>query len=135
MKGTKHGQMIANQMLDVAIRVQAIRPFTVTQMVRSMYEGCHGEFGYRRILARAATFVFSLRCGCQERDMLCELQMQGAVMRVAGRFRHPLILIVCRTMLQSLLLENVQALASNSQRNGICEVLYAAAWICGEFAQ
>ena len=62
MKGTKHGQMIANQMLDVAIRVQAIRPFTVTQMVRSMYEGCHGGFGYRRILARAATFVF--RCAC-----------------------------------------------------------------------
>ena len=53
-------------------------------------------------------------------------------MRVAGCFRHPLILIVCRTVLQSLLLENVQALASNSQRNGICEVLYAAAWICGD---
>ena len=34
MEGTKHGQMIANQMLDVAIRVQAVRPFTVAQMVR-----------------------------------------------------------------------------------------------------
>ena len=33
MEGTKHGHLIASQMLDVAIRVQAIRPFTVTQMV------------------------------------------------------------------------------------------------------
>ena len=37
MEGTKHGQMIANQMLDVAIRVQAVRPFTVAQMVRRHY--------------------------------------------------------------------------------------------------
>ena len=33
MEGTKHGKLIAEQMLDVAIRVQAIRPFAVTQMV------------------------------------------------------------------------------------------------------
>jgi crotonobetainyl-CoA:carnitine CoA-transferase CaiB-like acyl-CoA transferase len=33
MEGTKHGQMIASQMLDVAIRVQAIQPFAVQQMV------------------------------------------------------------------------------------------------------
>ena len=33
MEATKHGQVIAAQMLDVAIRVQAVRPFTVTQMV------------------------------------------------------------------------------------------------------
>ena len=26
-------------------------------------------------------------------------------------------------------------LANNSQRNGICEVLYAAAWLCGEFPE
>lgn len=31
--GTKHGSMIASQMLDVAIRVQAIRSFAVSQMV------------------------------------------------------------------------------------------------------
>lgn len=31
--GTKHGSMIASQMLDVAIRVQAIRGFAVSQMV------------------------------------------------------------------------------------------------------
>ena len=32
IEGTKHGQLIADQMLDVAIRVQSIRPFAVTQM-------------------------------------------------------------------------------------------------------
>ncbi|KAJ8305493.1 hypothetical protein KUTeg_016038 [Tegillarca granosa] len=67
MEGTRHGRLIASQMLDVAIRVQAIRPFAVTQM--------------------------------------------------------------------AILLENSHVLASNSQRNGICEVLYAAAWICGEFSE
>lgn len=67
MEGTKHGKLIANQMLDVAIRVQAIRHFAVSQM--------------------------------------------------------------------AILLENTHILANNSQRNGICEVLYAASWICGEFSE
>lgn len=67
MEGTRHGRLIASQMQDVAIRVQAIRPFAVGQM--------------------------------------------------------------------AVLLENSHVLAVNSQRNGICEVLYAAAWICGEFAE
>ncbi|PVD23927.1 hypothetical protein C0Q70_17203 [Pomacea canaliculata] len=67
MEGTRHGALIAAQMLDVAIRVQAIRHFAVSQM--------------------------------------------------------------------AILLENSHLLANNSQRNGICEVLYAAAWICGEFSE
>ncbi|XP_076439969.1 AP-3 complex subunit delta-1-like isoform X2 [Babylonia areolata] len=67
MEGTRHGGLIAAQMLDVAIRVQAIRHFAVSQM--------------------------------------------------------------------AILLENSHLLANNSQRNGICEVLYAAAWICGEFSE
>ncbi|ELT88988.1 hypothetical protein CAPTEDRAFT_18044 [Capitella teleta] len=67
IEGTRHGKLIASQMLDVAIRVQAIRPFAVSQM--------------------------------------------------------------------AILLENSHLLANNSQRNGICEVLYAAAWICGEFSE
>ncbi|KAL5022862.1 hypothetical protein ScPMuIL_002017 [Solemya velum] len=67
MEGTRHGRLIASQMLDVAIRVQAIRQFAVSQM--------------------------------------------------------------------AILLENSHLLANNSQRNGICEVLYAAAWICGEFSE
>ncbi|KAH9491695.1 AP-3 complex subunit delta-1 [Bulinus truncatus] len=67
MEGTRHGRLIANQMLDVAIRVQAIRHFAVSQM--------------------------------------------------------------------AILLENSHILANNSQRNGICEVLHAAAWICGEFSE
>lgn len=67
IEGTKHGKLIASQMLDVAIRVQTVRPFIVTQM--------------------------------------------------------------------AILLENSHLFISNSQRNGICEVLYAAAWICGEFRE
>lgn len=33
MEGTRHGKLIASQMLDVAVRVQAIRHFAVAQMV------------------------------------------------------------------------------------------------------
>uniref|UniRef100_T1J3E7 AP-3 complex subunit delta n=1 Tax=Strigamia maritima TaxID=126957 RepID=T1J3E7_STRMM len=66
IEGTRHGNLIACQMLDVAIRVQAIRPFAVSQMAS--------------------------------------------------------------------LLANNQLLSSNAQRSSICEVLYAAAWICGEFS-
>ncbi|GFS35853.1 AP-3 complex subunit delta-1 [Nephila pilipes] len=65
--GTKHGSAIASQMLDVAIRVQAIRNFAVSQM--------------------------------------------------------------------AVLLKNAQLLQGNSDRNSISEVLYAAAWICGEFSE
>ncbi|XP_039622826.1 AP-3 complex subunit delta-1 isoform X1 [Polypterus senegalus] len=67
LEGTRHGHLIASQMLDVAIRVKAIRGFAVAQM--------------------------------------------------------------------AMLLDNAHLLAGNTQRNGICEVLYAAAWICGEFSE
>ncbi|XP_060641119.2 AP-3 complex subunit delta-1 isoform X1 [Anolis sagrei] len=67
LEGTRHGHLIASQMLDVAIRVKAIRKFAVSQM--------------------------------------------------------------------AMLLDNAHLLASNTQQNGICEVLYAAAWICGEFSE
>uniref|UniRef100_A0A803VUN9 AP-3 complex subunit delta-1 n=1 Tax=Ficedula albicollis TaxID=59894 RepID=A0A803VUN9_FICAL len=67
LEGTRHGHLIAAQMLDVAIRVKAIRRFAVSQM--------------------------------------------------------------------AMLLDNAHLIASNAQRNGICEVLYAAAWICGEFSE
>ncbi|XP_022087832.1 AP-3 complex subunit delta-1-like isoform X2 [Acanthaster planci] len=67
IEGTKHGHLIASQMLDVAIRVKAIRSFAVQQMAK--------------------------------------------------------------------LLENTSLLVgSAAQLNGICEVLYAAAWIVGEFS-
>ena len=33
-EGTRHGKMIASQMLDVTIRVKDVRPFAVRQMVR-----------------------------------------------------------------------------------------------------
>uniref|UniRef100_A0A3P9P8R7 AP-3 complex subunit delta-1 n=1 Tax=Poecilia reticulata TaxID=8081 RepID=A0A3P9P8R7_POERE len=66
LEGTRHGHLIASQMLDVAIRVKAIRVFAVAQM--------------------------------------------------------------------ATLLDNAHLLTGNTQRNGICEVLYAAAWICGEFS-
>ena len=42
IEGTRHGKMIASQMLDVAIRVQAIRPFATGQMVRHHY--CFFQF-------------------------------------------------------------------------------------------
>lgn len=68
IEGTKHGNLIASQMLDVAIRVKAIRPFAARQM--------------------------------------------------------------------AVLLENTHLLIGTAaQRNGICEVLYAAAWIVGEFPE
>ncbi|KAM3876027.1 AP-3 complex subunit delta-1 isoform 2-T2 [Diretmus argenteus] len=67
LEGTRHGHLIASQMLDVAIRVKAIRAFAVSQM--------------------------------------------------------------------ATLLDNAHLLTGNTQRNGICEVLYAAAWICGEFSE
>uniref|UniRef100_A0A3P8YJG5 AP-3 complex subunit delta-1 n=1 Tax=Esox lucius TaxID=8010 RepID=A0A3P8YJG5_ESOLU len=67
LEGTRHGHLIASQMLDVAIRVKAIRAFAVAQM--------------------------------------------------------------------ATLLDNAHLLTGNTQRNGICEVLYAAAWICGEFSE
>ncbi|XP_015922470.1 AP-3 complex subunit delta-1 isoform X1 [Parasteatoda tepidariorum] len=67
IQGTKHGSIIAAQMLDVAIRVQAIRSFAVSQM--------------------------------------------------------------------AILLKNAQFLQGSSDRNSISEVLYAAAWICGEFSE
>lgn len=38
-------------------------------------------------------------------------------------------------VLQAVLLENAHVMSTNTRRNGICEVLYAAAWICGEFSQ
>lgn len=67
LEGTRHGHLIASQMLDVAIRVKAIRSFAVAQM--------------------------------------------------------------------ATLLDNAHLLTGNMQRMGICEVLYAAAWICGEFSE
>uniref|UniRef100_A0A4W2D733 AP-3 complex subunit delta-1 n=1 Tax=Bos indicus x Bos taurus TaxID=30522 RepID=A0A4W2D733_BOBOX len=67
LEGTRHGHLIAAQMLDVAIRVKAIRRFAVSQM--------------------------------------------------------------------SALLDSAHLVASSPQRSGICEVLYAAAWICGEFSE
>lgn len=33
LEGTKHGNLIALQMLDVAVRVESIRPFACNQMV------------------------------------------------------------------------------------------------------
>ena len=68
MEGSQHGALIAGQLMDVAIRVAAVREFTVGQM--------------------------------------------------------------------ALLLENAHLLLGPASANSsIAEVLYAAAWICGEFSQ
>jgi AP-3 complex subunit delta-1 len=76
-KGTRHGKLLASQMLDVAIRVESIRPFIVMQM--------------------------------------------------------------------AILLDNIHVFTANSASNhlltgkntssDVCEVLYAATWICGEFCE
>lgn len=66
MEGTKHGKLIATQLLDVTIRVQAIRKFSAQQC--------------------------------------------------------------------AMLLENASIL-TGQPRATMSEVLYAAAWICGEFAR
>lgn len=70
MEGTKHGKLIANQLLDVAIRVESVREFCVKQM--------------------------------------------------------------------AILIENMHLLGINvnltSQSANVCEVLFAATWICGEFS-
>lgn len=68
MEGTQHGGLIASQLMDVAIRVVAVREFTVGQM--------------------------------------------------------------------ALLLDNAHVIVGPAAaRSSIAEVLYAAAWICGEFSQ
>ncbi|XP_024945081.1 AP-3 complex subunit delta-1 isoform X2 [Cephus cinctus] len=66
MEGTKHGKLVATQLLDVAIRVQAIRKYAVQQC--------------------------------------------------------------------ALLLDNAHLLIGGQPRATMSEVLYAAAWICGEFS-
>jgi AP-3 complex subunit delta-1 len=75
MEGTRHGHLLSSQMLDVAIRVESIRPFIVAQM-SILLDNIH-------VFTTATTGPTS-----------------------AGE-------------------------ASSS----ICEVLYAATWICGEFAE
>ncbi|XP_037068745.1 AP-3 complex subunit delta-1-like [Pollicipes pollicipes] len=67
IEGSQHGPLVAAQMMDVTVRVQAIRHFAVAQM--------------------------------------------------------------------ALLLENAHVLATAAHRNTMLEVLYAAAWICGEFSE
>lgn len=71
MEGLRHGDIVASQLMDVAIRVPAIRPFAVEQM--ALLLGSSSGFAVRGASGQAA---FS----------------------------------------------------------SMCEVLYAAAWICGEFA-
>ena len=67
MKSTQHGKLLSNQMMDVAIRVAAIRKFAVGQM--------------------------------------------------------------------AILVENSHLFAHNSQKSGICEILFAATWLCGEYSR
>ncbi|VDM19702.1 unnamed protein product [Wuchereria bancrofti] len=69
VEGTRHGTMIAEQMLDVSVRVQSIRHFSVSQMA---------------------------------------LLVENAHLLLAGSAQH---------------------------RSNMCEVLLAAAWICGEYCE
>lgn len=67
VEGSRHGTLVADQMIDVAVRVPTVRRFTVSQM--------------------------------------------------------------------ALLLQNACVLMAGARANSMLEVLYAAAWICGEFGQ
>ena len=66
-ESTRHGKLIASQMLDVTIRVKDVRPFSVKQM--------------------------------------------------------------------ATILDNMNVLVLSTTKGGVCEVLYAAAWIVGEFSE
>ena len=79
MEGTRHGKLLSSQMLDVAIRVESIRPFMVTQMA-ILLDNIH---------------VFTTSSMANN--------------------------------------TNNSAATKNSSSSDICEVLYAATWICGEF--
>jgi AP-3 complex subunit delta-1 len=37
-EGTRHGKLIASQMLDVSIRVKGVRPFAIRQMVSLKFQ-------------------------------------------------------------------------------------------------
>ncbi|XP_078354382.1 AP-3 complex subunit delta-1-like [Oculina patagonica] len=67
VEGTRHGKLLASQMMDVTIRVKAIRPYAVQCL--------------------------------------------------------------------SLLLDNSDLISGQMEKNRVCEVLYAAAWISGEFSE
>lgn len=58
------------------------------------------------------------------KEQLCVLSVEAALLHLS--------VCVCD---KAVLLENSHLLAVSAQRNGICEVLYAAAWICGEFSE
>lgn len=79
MEGTRHGKLLSSQMLDVAIRVESIRPFIVAQMA-ILLDNIH---------------VFTSNS-------------------------------------TSLVNNNNTAIKNNT--SDVCEVLYSATWICGEFA-
>ena len=66
-EGTKHGKLIADQMLNVAIRVKDVRPFAVRQMVsqltfksRYLLINPHGVCEYLAILLTSVLLNFCL---------------------------------------------------------------------------
>lgn len=62
MEGTQHGPLVATQMLDVAIRVQAIRSFAVSQMAL-LLENAHLFF---RPSSRMADVLYAAAYICGE---------------------------------------------------------------------
>lgn len=83
MEGTRHGKLLSQQILDVAIRVESIRPFIVSQM-SILLDNIH---------------VFT------------------------------------STNITSSHLSSKTSSSSVNTTTDICEVLYSATWICGEFAE
>jgi AP-3 complex subunit delta-1 len=90
IKGSKHGRLIRDQLLDVAVRVQVVRSFAVEQMVL-----------FNLLLF---TSMFSLST------------------------------VTPFTNQQIALLRDGRLLSDSVKENTMCEVLYAAAFIVGEYS-
>ncbi|XP_046474561.1 AP-3 complex subunit delta-1 isoform X1 [Neodiprion pinetum] len=82
MEGTKHGQLVATQLLDVAIRVQAIRNFAVQQCAL-LLENAHLLTGQPRATMAEVLYAAAWICG----EFSSELQNPLATLRSMLRSR------------------------------------------------
>ncbi|XP_012260262.2 AP-3 complex subunit delta-1 [Athalia rosae] len=82
MEGTKHGQLVATQLLDVAIRVQAIRNFAVQQCAL-LLENAHLLTGQPRATMAEVLYAAAWICG----EFSSELQNPFATLQSMLRSR------------------------------------------------
>ena len=93
-EGTRHGKLIASQMLDVTIRVKDVRPFSVRQMVWwiSEYLFCNA---YSKTRYTEKNVSLWLLCGVQHSvimvDLLADFIMPDFIM---PETQQPIIIII-----------------------------------------